>query len=213
MWRVLVFCQWAICTVLLIVSRLRQSRVSTASFSVVTKYIKTIALFLLGARPPPLRFLCVLLGGAPPSPAVTSQLSLLLLYSFSGLGSCLPLPHTSQIPVCTFFILFNYFYPVPHVVAVWRVHACLMSTGYERICARRPYIRRFAMAKSGGLRRRPPTEYSISWRKPVEHNLPPGFGDTNPASCASTCHRYFCLLSTFLFLSLYSFSKNVLLFP
>ncbi|MFN9907363.1 MAG: hypothetical protein ACK56F_14795 [bacterium] len=68
---------------------------STACFSVVTEYIKTIALFLLGAWPSPPRFLCVLLGGASPSPAVTSQLSLLLLYSFSGLGSCLPLPHTS----------------------------------------------------------------------------------------------------------------------
>ncbi len=96
MWRVLVYCQWAIGTVLLIMSRLRQSRVSTPSFSVVSEYIKTIALFLLGAPPPPPRFLCVLLGGAPPSPAVTSKLSLLLLYSFSGLGSCLPLPHTSR---------------------------------------------------------------------------------------------------------------------
>jgi hypothetical protein len=43
------FRQRAISTVLLIVSRLRQSRVSTACFSVITEYIKTIALFLLGA--------------------------------------------------------------------------------------------------------------------------------------------------------------------
>ena len=79
---------------------------------------------------------------------------------------------------------------------------CLMSTDYERICARRPYIRRFAMAKSGGLRLRLPTEYSISWRKPVEHNLPPDFGDTNSASCAATCHLYFLLCSLHLSISL-----------
>ncbi len=97
-------------------SRLRQSRVSTARFSVVSEYIKTIALFLLGATPPLPRFLCVLLGGALPSPAVTSQLSLLLLYSFSDLGSCLPLPHTSLnfrmhlfYPFLIIFILFPVF--------------------------------------------------------------------------------------------------------
>ena len=121
-----------------------------------------------------------------------------------ALGSCLPLPHTSQIHRYTsiLFLSFNYFYSVPHVLAVWRLHACLMSTDYERICARRPCIRRFAMAKSGGLRLRLPTEYSISWRKPVEHNLPPDFGDTNSASCAATRHFYFLFCSLHLSISL-----------
>ena len=107
----------------MIVSRLRQSRVSTASFSVVTEYIKMIALFLLGARPPPPRFLCVLLGGAPPSPAVTSQLSLLLLYSFSSLGSCLPLPHTSKFqyaPIFYPFLIICILFPM-----FWQSGACM----------------------------------------------------------------------------------------
>jgi hypothetical protein len=151
------------------VSRLRQSRVPTACFSVVTEYIKTIALFLLGAG--------LLLRGF----SVSYWAALLRLrqwrHSFPSccyihslaLGSCLPLPHTSQLPKYTsiLFLSFNYFSFIsfPMFLAVWRLHACLMSTDYERICARRPYIRRFAMAKSGGLRLRLPTEYSISWRK------------------------------------------------
>jgi hypothetical protein len=167
-------------------SRLRQNRVSTASFSVVSEYIKTIALFLLGAPPPPPRFLCILLGGAPLSPAVTSQLSLLLLYSFSGLGSCLPLPHTSQD--FSIYSFCHIFIPFPLFLTAKRVRARLVSAGYERTCARRPCIRRFAMAISGGLRRRLPTDYLISWQKPIEQNLPPEVGDTIPASFAHSCH-------------------------
>ena len=111
MWRVLIFFQWSISTVLLIVTRLRQSRVSTACFSVVTEYIKTIALFLLGAG--------LLLRGF----SVSYWAALLRLrqwrHSFPSccyihslaLGSCLPLPHTSQIHRYTsiFFLSFNYF--------------------------------------------------------------------------------------------------------
>ncbi len=46
----------------------------------------------IGRWPLPPGFLCVLLGGASPSPAVTSQLSFLLLYSFSGFGELSPPP-------------------------------------------------------------------------------------------------------------------------
>ncbi len=188
------FCQWAISTVLLVTSRLRQSRVSTACFSVVTEYIKTIALFLLGAG--------LLLRGF----SVSYWAALFRLrqwrHSFPSifilwLGELSPPPpHFPNSFMHLYFLLFlfSYFYSVSRVLAVQRLHACLMSTSYERFCARRPYIRRFAMAKSGGLRLRPPTEYSISWRKPVEHNLPLGFGDTSPASCASTCPLCSCFV-------------------
>jgi hypothetical protein len=156
----------------------------------------------LGARPPPPRFLCVLLGGAPPSPAVTSQLSLLLFIFILRLGELSPPPpHFLNSSIHLFYSFLNIFILFPVILAVMHSYACVVSTGCERICARRPCIRRFAMAKSGGLRLRLPTEYSISWRRSVEHNLPPGFGDTISASCTFTCHVYSCFALCFFNLS------------
>ena len=198
------FCPWTISTVLLIVSRLRQSRMPTACFSVVTEYIKTIAFFLLGAG--------LFLRGF----SVSYWAALLRLrqwrHSFPSCccihslawGVVSPSPTLPKFLDTRLFCVYSLiiFILFPMSLAVPRLCACVMSTGYERICARRPYIRRFALARSDGLRLRLPTEYSISWRKPVEHNLPPDFGDTNSASCAATCHLYFLLCSLHLSISL-----------